>query len=619
MKPPKEDSKNFIMAIALSMAIIFAWQYFYAQPMLDRQAEIARQQQAQQQTQAGQPGQPAAGQPAAGEPGQTTAQGALPGAIPPGSGVAVTREAALASGARVAVKTGAVEGSINLKGAQLDDLRLIRYHETVDPKSPTIVLLSPSGTPGGFFAEQGWIPTAAGASLKLPDQNTVWSAPGGATLTETTPVTLTWDNGAGLVFRRTIAVDQNYMFTVTQEVENRSADPVQLLPYGRIQRQGTPKVEGVYVLFEGLLGVLGGDLQEHTYSAMTEAGAPIATESTGGWLGITDKYWAVSLVPDQAAKVNASFRHNRNGTLDIFQTDFVTADPLTVAPGATAAFEQRLFAGAKVVDLIAGYQTDLKIEKFDLMIDWGWFYFITKPMFWALHYIQQLTGNFGVAILAVTVLLKILFFPLANKSYEAMARMKKLQPEMERIKERYGEDRTKQQQEMMELYKKEKINPLAGCLPILVQIPVFFALYKVLYVTIEMRHAPFVGWIRDLSAPDPTSIFNLFGLLPFTPPAFLLIGVLPILMGITMWVQMKLNPPPPDPVQAAIFNWMPLMFTVMLATFPAGLILYWAWNNFLSILQQMAIMKKHGTPIDLLGNIRESLPFLKRKTAAPGK
>ncbi len=611
MTPPRDDKTNFIIAIVLSMAIIFAWQYFYAQPMLDRQAELAQQQQAQQQAQPGEAGQTGAGEPAT--------QGALPGSGVPGSGVATTREAAIASGARVPVQTGAVQGSINLKGAQLDDLRLVRYHETVDPKSPTIILLSPSGTPGGFFAEQGWLPTAAGAALKLPDQNTVWSAPAGVTLTETTPVTLTWDNGAGLVFRRTIAVDRNYMFTVTQEVENRSAEPVELLPYGRIQRQGTPKVEGVFVLFEGLLGVLGGDLQEHTYHAMTETKEPIATASTGGWLGVTDKYWAVSLVPDQSAKITATFRHNRNGALDVYQTDFVTADPLTVAPGATSAFEQRLFAGAKVVELISAYQNDLKIDRFDLMIDWGWFYFITKPMFWALHYIQQLTGNFGVAILAVTVLLKILFFPLANKSYEAMARMKKLQPEMERIKERFAEDRTRQQQEMMELYKKEKINPLAGCLPILVQIPVFFALYKVLYVTIEMRHAPFVGWIRDLSAPDPTSLFNLFGLLPFTPPHILMIGVLPILMGVTMWVQMKLPPPPPDPVQAAIFNWMPLIFTVMLATFPAGLILYWAWNNFLSILQQMAIMRKHGTPIELLGNIRESLPFLRRKPATPGK
>jgi YidC/Oxa1 family membrane protein insertase len=620
MKPLKEDSKNFIMAIVLSMAIIFAWQYFYAQPMLEKQAEIARQQQAQQ-AQTGQPtGQATTGQASTGQaaaPAQGA--GAIPGAATAGAAGALTRDAAIAASPRLPIRTGSLEGSINLKGAQLDDLRLIRYHETVDPKSPTIVLLSPSGTPGAFFAEQGWIPTTTDAGLKLPDQNTVWSAPAGATLSETTPVTLTWDNGAGLVFKRTISVDQNYMFTVRQEVENRSGAPVTLLPYGRVQRQGTPHVQGVYVLFEGLLGVLGGELQEHTYHNMTEAAEPITATSTGGWLGITDKYWAVSLIPDQASEVTGSFRFSKNGTLDIYQTDFLAKAPVTVAPQATGAFEQRVFAGAKVVELINAYQNDLKIDRFDLMIDWGWFYFITKPMFWALHFIQQLVGNFGVAILIITVLLKLLFFPLANKSYEAMARMKKLQPEMERIKTRYGEDRTKQQQEMMELYKKEKINPLAGCLPILVQIPVFFALYKVLYVTIEMRHAPFYGWIRDLSAPDPTSIFNLFGLLPFTPPHILMIGVLPILMGITMWVQMKLNPPPPDPVQAAIFNWMPLLFTFMLASFPAGLVLYWAWNNLLSILQQMAIMKKNNTPIELLGNIRESLPFLKRKTATPGK
>ncbi len=616
----KEESKNFILAIALSMAIIFAWQYFYAQPMLDKQAQIAKQQ-AQTQTTQTQPGQTAGQQATPPATSAATGQGVQPGAVPGSAapGAAQTREEAIASSPRLPIKTQSLEGSINLKGAQIDDLRLIRYHETVDPKSPTIVLLSPSGTPGAFFAEQGWIPATAGQSVKLPDQNTQWQAPAGATLTETTPVTLTWDNGAGLVFRRTISVDPQYMFTLHQEVENKSGQPVDLIPYGRIQRQGTPHVQGVYVLFEGLLGVLGGDLQEHTYKSMADNMAPISSESTGGWLGITDKYWAVSLIPDQTSKITGTFRHNKNGTLDTWQTDFITAAPVSVAAGATGAFEQRLFAGAKVVETINDYERDLKIDRFDLMIDWGWFYFITKPMFWALHYIKAFVGNFGIAILLMTLVLKVFFFPLANKSYESMARMKKLQPEMERIKTRYADDRVKQQQEMMELYKKEKINPLAGCLPMLVQIPVFFALYKVLYTTIEMRHAPFYGWIRDLSAPDPTSLFNLFGLLPFTPPHALMIGVLPIIMGITMWVQMKLNPPPPDPVQAAIFNWMPLMFTFMLASFPAGLVLYWAWNNFLSILQQMTIMKKNGTPIDLLDNIRQSLPFLNRKAAGPGR
>jgi YidC/Oxa1 family membrane protein insertase len=605
----KEDNRNFILAIVLSMLIILGWNYFYAQPMLEKQRQQTEQTQRPQPA----PGQPVPGQPVpqAGSQGQAVPPAAEP-SVTPAPAVPQPRDSVLQQAPRLPIRTPSVEGSINLRGGVLDDLRLTRYHETVDPKSPTIVLLSPSGSVGGFFAEHGFS-QPAGSTIKLPGKDTVWTAPAGAVLEPGKPVTLTHDSGQGLIFRRIFSVDPQYMFSLRQEVENRTDAPVSLFPYARVQRQGTPPVEGVYVLHEGLLGVLGDSLKEITYASMKDQVEPDATPSRGGWLGITDKYWAVALVPDQSAEIVGTFRHSLNGALDVYQADYLAKAPLTIAPGTTGATESRVFAGAKVVETITDYARALNIDRFDLMIDWGWFYFITKPMFWALHAIKGWIGNFGLAILIVTVLLKLLFFPLANKSYEAMSKMKKLQPEMEAIKQRLGDDRMKQQEAMMELYKREKVNPLAGCLPVLVQIPVFFALYKVLYVTIEMRHAPFYGWIRDLSAPDPTSMFNLFGLIPWTPPHLLMIGVLPIIMGITMWVQMKLNPPPPDPIQAQIFNYMPLIFTVMLASFPAGLVLYWAWNNLLSILQQSLIMRKNGVPIDLLGNIRDSLPFLKRK------
>ena len=606
-----EDNRNFILAIVMSMLIILGWNYFYAQPMLEKQRQQTEQSHKPPQAL---PEQPVPGQASPPQPG-SQAQAVPPAAEPsvaPAPGVPQPREAVLQQTPRLPIRTPSVEGSINLKGGALDDLRLTRYHETVDPKSPTIVLLSPSGSAGGFFAEHGFS-QPAGSNFKLPNKDTVWTAPPGAVLAVGKPVTLTYDDGQGLIFRRTISVDPEYMFTVRQEVENRTGAPISLYSYARVQRQGTPPVQGVYVLHEGLLGVLGGSLKELTYAHMKDQAQPDATPSQGGWLGITDKYWAVSLVPDQMVQIVGSFRHTLNGALDVYQADYLNKEALSVAPGATGATESRVFAGAKVVETITAYANDLKIDRFDLMIDWGWFYFITKPMFWTLHAIKGFTGNFGLAILIVTVMLKLLFFPLANKSYEAMSKMKKLQPEMESIKQRLGDDRMKQQEAMMELYKREKVNPLAGCLPVVVQIPVFFALYKVLYVTIEMRHAPFYGWIRDLSAPDPTSLFNLFGLIPWTPPHILMIGVLPLIMGATMWVQMKLNPPPPDPVQAQIFNYMPLIFTVMLASFPAGLVLYWAWNNLLSILQQSLIMRKNGVQVDLLGNIRNSLPFLKRK------
>jgi YidC/Oxa1 family membrane protein insertase len=391
---------------------------------------------------------------------------------------------------------------------------------------------------------------------------------------------------------------------------------VALIPYARIQRQDTPPVAGYWVFFEGMLGWLDGSLQEIHYKDVAEQTEPTKIDTTGGWLGFTDKYWAAAVIPDQGKPVTSSFIHTKSGERDLYQTDYLAKDALVVQPGQSASHMDRVFAGAKVVRTINQIETKHQIQGFNYMIDWGWFYFLTKPFFYLLDWLKGMVGNFGVAILIATVLVKAAVFPLANKSYASMSKMKKLQPEMEKLKVEYPDDRMKQQQAMMELYKREKVSPLSGCLPVVVQIPIFFALYKVILTSIELRHAPFFGWIHDLSAPDPTSLFNLFGLIPWTPPHMLMIGAWPIVMGITMWLQMRLNPTPPDPVQASLFNWMPVLFTFMLGTFPVGLVIYWAWSNTLSILQQSLIMKRHGVEIDFFGNIRNSLPFLKKKAAS---
>jgi YidC/Oxa1 family membrane protein insertase len=599
------NNRNFIIAIVLSMAVLFGWQFFIAGPELERaqkQQGIARQQAAEN----------AATPPA---PGATTATPATPGATPPAATgttpsvtqTAETREAALAQSERVPIATGSITGSINLTGGRIDDVRLEQYRETVDPASPTIVLLSPSGGPNAYFAEFGWIggDTATGA---VPGPTTQWTAPAGAKLTASTPVTLTYDNDAGLVFTRKIEIDANYMFTVTDSVTNKGDAAVSLSPFGRITRIGEPHVSGYWILHEGLIGVLGSHgLQEYKYADVKKKGTLEWADVMQGWLGITDKYWAATLIPDQETPFTARFIHADQGT-PLYQTDFRGA-ATSLAPGATATETSRLFAGAKLVAMLDQYERDLNIDRFHLLIDWGWFWFLTQPMFHLIDFLFHLTGNFGVAILLVTVLVKAAFFPLASKSYRSMSAMKKVQPQMAAIREQYKDDKVKQQQAIMELYKKEKINPLAGCWPVAIQIPVFFSLYKVLFVTIEMRHAPFFGWIKDLSAPDPTHVFNLFGLLPFDPVTvpiiggFLAIGIWPLIMGITMFVQMKLNPPPPDPAQAMIFTWMPVLFTFMLASFPAGLVIYWAWNNTLSVLQQYFIMRRSGVEVNLWDNI----------------
>jgi YidC/Oxa1 family membrane protein insertase len=607
------DNKNTILAIALSALVLIAWQFFFAMPQEKaRQEKLQAEQLAQKQQTPAQPSQPGQPVPIPAQPGLPQAPGQT--AQTPAD-IAANRGAALAKSPRVPIATDSLQGSIALKGGRIDDLALVKFRETVDPKSPPIVLLSPSGSPDPFYAEFGWT-NAAGANVKVPAADTVWTQASSGALRIDHPVTLTYDNGEGLEFRRTIAIDDKYLFTIKDEVVNKSEKPVSLFPFALISRHGTPKTLGYYILHEGLIGKFGDEgSKEVTYKTIEDK--KINTfNATNAWLGITDKYWAAVLLPKTDAHVIANFRADKLGTLETYQTDYLL-DARTIAPGATATADARLFAGAKEVRVVNDYEKKLELNHFDLLIDWGWFYFITKPLFFVIDYIYRLVGNFGVAILLVTVLIKAAFFPLANKSYASMAKMKAVQPQMAALKARYPDDKAKQQQELMALYKKEKINPLAGCLPIAIQIPVFFSLYKVLFVTIEMRHAPFFGWIHDLSAPDPTNLFTLFGLIPFDPTVlpvvgpFLHLGAWAIIMGITMWAQMKLNPTPPDPTQAMIFNWMPLIFTFMLATFPAGLVIYWAWNNSLSVLQQSVIMRKHGAKIELIDNVKAL--FAKKK------
>jgi YidC/Oxa1 family membrane protein insertase len=618
------DNRNTILAVILSGLVLIAWQYFYNMPQMEKQraAERAQAELVKPAPQAGTATAPTS----APQPGTTPN---APAASQPAAATPiVSRETAIAAVPRVKIDTPRVSGSIALRGARIDDISLVQFRDTVDPLSPAIVLFSPSGTASPYYAEFLWIP-ASGLNAKIPGSDTVWQQEGSNSLTPTTPVVLKYDNGEGLSFRRTISVDDRYLFTVRDDVTNVGNAPVTLYPSALISRGGTPPVSGYAILHEGFIGYLGEKgLEEDTYKNVDDSKIVIDSSGakgipfqkvTNAWLGITDKYWAAALLPDTNATLENA-RFFTGGTVKRYQADYMLG-PQTIAIGGTGSANARLFAGAKEASVVGinfpfaglgGYNKELGLNHFDLLIDWGHFYFITKPMFLALDWFYHLVGNFGVAILLVTVLVKLLFFPLANKSYASMAKMKSVQPQLAALKERYPDDKVKQQQEMMEIYKKEKINPIAGCLPVALQIPVFFSLYKVLFITIEMRHAPFYGWIKDLSAPDPTNLFNLFGLIPFDPVAvmgphigsYLVLGIWPIIMGITMWFQMKLNPTPPDPTQKMIFDWMPLIFTFMLAGFPAGLVIYWAWNNLLSVLQQSFIMRKNGVKVELFDNLK---------------
>jgi len=604
------DQRNLILAFFISAVILFGWQYIYEQPRIDAARQAAEQKKIEQQAAADAnqlatvPTPPAAAtvpQVSGGTtpPAPESTQGGVPvGGQAPSAPVvgapqiseASQRSAALRLAPRLAISSDRLRGSIQLKGGQIDDLILSTYRETLDADSANITLLSPSQAPKSYFAQFGW--ASSDASVPVPNDNSVWTA-NATTLTPKSPITLSWDNGKGFVFTRTIALDDNYMFTVTQQVQNNSGKAVTFFPYGLVSRSETPDTLGFFILHEGLLGVFDGQLTEVDYDDLQDSGK-IEQSTKGGWLGITDKYWLVALLPDQKARLKTTFRHTLDPRkVDKYQVDYL-GEGQVAAPGSSIAVTNRLFAGAKEVSLIDEYMDKLQIARLDLAIDWGWFYFLTKPIFYALEYFYGLLGNFGLAILLLTVIIKLVFFPLANKSYKAMSRLKQLQPKMVALRERYGDDKAKQNEAMMRLYKEEKVNPAAGCLPMLIQIPVFFALYKVLFVSIEMRQAPFYGWIQDLSARDPTSLFNLFGLIPWTPPEFLIIGVWPLLMGATMYLQQKLNPAPADPMQAKIFMMLPFVFTIMLAGFPAGLVIYWAWNNVLSIAQQWVIMRRMG-------------------------
>jgi YidC/Oxa1 family membrane protein insertase len=589
----KQQQRNLFLAIIISAVILVAFYFVYERPrMLQQQALIEAQQEAQQQ--ASQQGA------ATGTSAEAQFDTTTPTVGEPTGATSATsdRESVLARTPRIAIESPRISGSISLKGGRLDDIVLRDYRETIKPNSPNIVLLSPSGAKDAYFIDIGW----SGANVALPDGETIWRADG-AKLTPESPVTLTWDNGQGLTFSRILGLDDEYMITVTQRVENSSGAEVTLFPYGRVLRVGRPPTLGFFILHEGLIGVFDGVKDEQTYDDVDEASdGRIDHDSIGGWLGITDKYWMAAVVPDQAQPIKGTFQHIYENDVDLYQSSFIATTGLTVPAGGNVETTGHAFAGPKEVRMLARYEQAVGgkapgIEGFDLAIDWGWFYFLTEPIFYLLDYIYRIVGNFGVAILILTVIIKLLFFPLANKSYKAMSKMKLLAPEMTKLRERFPEDRQRLNQEMMALYKREKVNPAAGCLPIVVQIPVFFALYKVLFITIEMRHAPFFGWIQDLSAPDPTSILNLFGALPWGVPDLgilnlLNLGIWPIIMGVTMFLQQKMNPPPPDPVQAKMFMALPFVFTFMLAGFPAGLVIYWAWNNILSIAQQWVIMRR---------------------------
>ena len=564
------ETRNLIAAMSLSLAILIGWQLYFVEPELEAQRAAYNEQAAQQQD---------IPQPSEQQTGQLATAPALP---------SISDE-----GRRITISTANVSGSLSTMGARIDDILLTSYAETQDEGADNIHLMLPFTSPEPYIAEFGWVGTPS-QQLYLPDASTLWQA-NSDILSPESPVTLRWDNGQGLIFTRLITINDDYLITIKDSVASRRDNPVQLSAYGLLRRTGTPQTDGLYILHEGPLGVFDETLSEEDYDDLVDAGnrgLAFNPETAGGWVGITDKYWLAALMPEQNQKVSFSMRALQGEKLR-YQTDFLSQQQL-LQPGAEISWTTYLFAGAKRVALLDRYSEELGIPNFDLAIDFGWFYFLTKPFFYGLSALYDMIGNFGMSIIVFTIFVRLALFPLANKSYKSMGKMRELAPRIQKMREDFGDDKPRLQREMMALYKAENVNPAAGCLPIILQIPVFFALYKVLYVSIEMRHAPFYGWVKDLSAVDPTSIFNLFGLLPYSVdfvPQFLSIGIWPILMGISMAVQMRLNPPPPDPVQAKIFQWMPVFFTFLLAGFPAGLVIYWTWNNTLSILQQWWITR----------------------------
>ena len=610
-----EQNRNLLLAMVLSTAVLFVWFILFPPPEPQPVVETAAT-------------------------GADDAV-ALPGEVPPvdnGTETADTSAATptdAAEVARIDIDTPSLSGSLSLAGGRIDTLSLKNYAVTIDGGAPEVQLLSPLGSPQPYYSVFGWAPGGSLSTEDVPGPDTIWSIASGETLSPGNDVTLSWESPAGPVFSRTISVDEHFMFTVSQTVENPTGAPIRLAPYGVVARHGEPQdLMGFFIIHEGAIRMADGKLTETDYSDIPDLGADdvwgpssdVVEVSESGWIGFTDHYWMTTLVPEQGNPFTAVTQYVPGA--DVYRT-LARHGTVEVAPGETATSTTQVFAGAKEWEAIRDYEAGRQIEGFGPSlsyffgfsaqggidgfvdaIDWGWFYFLTKPIFFVLHELNALIGNMGWAIIALTLLIKALLFPLARKSYVSMARMKELQPEMEKIKERAGDDRQKLQTEMMQLYKKEKVNPASGCLPILLQIPIFFSLYKVIFVTIELRHAPFFGPFQDLSAPDPTSIWNLFGLLPYAAPdptslmALIFIGILPLLLGISMWLQQKLNPAPTDPTQAMIFAWMPWVFMFMLGGFASGLVIYWIANNTITFIQQYTIMRTHGYKPDIWGNIR---------------
>ena len=554
------DNKNVFVAIALSMSVLLFWGAFFETPK--KPIDPKNNQKVEQKSEAG---------------------SIAPTINQPTIVKNISREDSIKKDKRIKIENNSIVGSINLKGAQIDDISFKNHKQKVEGDK-NIIFLNPAETENGFYIETGW--TSVGNKIKIPTKESVWSVKGNNILSENSPIVLQWNNGEGIVFEKKIELDDKYLFRITQQVRNNSNSSIDLYPYAQMTRNKIPDdIQNFYIQHEGFIGVFDDELKEDDYDDIKEK--KIVRESNEGWLGITDKYWMTAFVPEKGKNFKSTFLYD-NG----YKANYIINEPTTINKSSTGINQLRLFVSAKEVETIDGYAADQNINKFDLVIDWGWFYFFTKPLFFVIDYLFKISGNFGYAIVLLTIAIRLIFYPLANFSFKSMAKMKAVQPEMMRLKELHKDDKVKLQQEMMALYRKEKINPASGCLPVLIQIPFFFAIYKMLFISLEMRHQPFFGWIKDLSAADPTSIFNLFGLIPWDPPSFMIIGIWPILMGASMWVQQKLNPAPADPIQAKIFAFFPLFLTIILASFPSGLVVYWTVNNILTIAQQYVIVKQ---------------------------
>ncbi len=609
-----DQLKNMLLAVVISFAVILIWYLLFTPPEPTQLAV--------QQEQAGTP----VNEEIAAVPPATQGLGTDISNIPLGL---VSVDDVLEEGNRVRVETDDLTGSISLNGGRIDDISLKRYNQTLNEGSDIVRMFTPPGVAEAYYALFGWAPAGNLGFGDVPGSSTNWSLESGQEISPDSSVTLVWDNGNGQTFRRTIEVDENYLFTITQSVTNSTSNPIRMAPYGIVARHGKPQnLQRFFILHEGVVGVSDGNLTERGYNDVTgltydpqERGNIRKVEvQQNGWIGFTDKYWMSTLIPQPGTQFTSVAKYSAGS--DIYQVE--SRHPtIDVFPNSTVAVKTYLFAGAKEWTKIKNYQNNLSIDRFVDSIDWGWFFFLTKPIFQLLYWINGYVGNMGWSIICLTVVIKAFLFPLAYKSYVSMARMKELQPEMEKIKERVGDDRKRMQQEMMEMYRTKKINPAAGCLPILPQIPIFFSLYKVIFVTIELRHAPFILWLRDLSAPDPTSILNLFGALPWGAPAagsllaIISLGVLPIMLGVSMWLQQKLNPAPTDPTQAMVFAWLPWVFMFMLGQFASGLILYWIANNLITFLQQYLIMRSQGVKPDILGNIVAGFKKMRKSAMTP--